>query len=110
MAALQPYKNYVPVAYDYVSQLPEGWQLLPNIAIFEERIERGHDNEELLSVTIGRGVIRQTELDKKDSSTLDKSKYLLIYPNDLVYSMRYRQGASCYSQYRGIVSPACTVV
>lgn len=110
MAALQPYKNYVPVAYDYVSQLPEGWQLLPNIAIFEERIERGHDNEELLSVTIGRGVIRQTELDKKDSSTLDKSKYLLIYPNDLVYSMRFRQGASGYSQYRGIVSPACTVL
>ena len=110
MATLQPYQNYVPVAYDYVSQLPHGWQLLPNIAIFEERIERGHENEELLSVTIGRGVIRQTELDKKDSSTLDKSKYLLVHPNDLVYSMRFRQGASGYSQYKGIVSPACTVL
>ena len=110
MATLQPYQNYVPVAYDYVSQLPHGWQLLPNIAIFEERIERGHDKEELLSVTIGRGVIRQTELDKKDSSTLDKSKYLLVHPNDLVYSMRFRQGASGYSQYKGIVSPACTVL
>lgn len=110
MATLQPYSKYYPVAYDYATQLPEGWQLLPNIAIFQERIERGYENEELLSVTIGRGVIKQADLDKKDSSTLDKSKYLLVYPGDLVYSMRFRQGASGYSNYKGIVSPACTVL
>lgn len=110
MATLQPYKKYNAIAYDYTTQLPDGWQLLPNIAIFQERIERGYENEELLSVTIGRGVIKQTDLDKKDSSTLDKSKYLLVYPDDLVYSMRFRQGASGYSNYKGIVSPACTVL
>jgi type I restriction enzyme, S subunit len=107
---LKQYNSYYPVKYDYVDQLPTGWQLLPNIGIFQERIERGYPDEELLSVTIGRGVIKQTELDKKDSSTLDKSKYLLVYPNDLVYSMRFRQGASGYSNYKGIVSPACTVL
>lgn len=110
MATLQPYKKYNAIAYDYTSLLPDGWQLLPNIAVFQERIERGYENEELLSVTIGRGVIKQSDLDKKDSSTLDKSKYLLVYPDDLVYSMRFRQGASGYSNYKGIVSPACTVL
>lgn len=110
MATLQPYKKYNSVEYDYTSELPDGWQLLPNIAIFQERIERGYENEELLSVTIGRGVIKQSDLDKKDSSTLDKSKYLLVHPGDLVYSMRFRQGASGYSNYKGIVSPACTVL
>jgi type I restriction enzyme S subunit len=110
MSKLKPYTTYQPVQYDYVSKLPEDWKLLPNIAIFRERIERGHENEELLSVTIGRGVIKQSELEKKDSSTLDKSKYLLLYPGDLVYSMRFRQGASGYSIYKGIVSPACTVL
>lgn len=110
MGKLQAYTKYTPVEYDYISQLPEDWQLLPNIAIFQERIERGHEDKELLSVTIGRGVIKQSELDKKDSSTLDKSKYLLVYPGDLVYSMRFRQGASGYSIYKGIVSPACTVL
>jgi type I restriction enzyme, S subunit len=110
MNILRPYPNYHPIQYDYVSLLPDGWQLLPNIAIFRERIERGLKNEELLSVTIGRGVIKQAELEKKDSSTLDKSKYLLVYPGDLVYSMRFRQGASGYSIYKGIVSPACTVL
>ncbi|CAN5570214.1 hypothetical protein BH10ACI1_BH10ACI1_33470 [soil metagenome] len=78
---LKKYDSYYPVKYDYVDQLPKGWQLLPNIGIFQERIERGYENEELLSVTIGRGVIKQADLDKKDSSTLDKSKYLLVYPN-----------------------------
>lgn len=107
---LLPYWAYKPVSYDYANELPSDWQLLPNIAIFEERIERGFENEELLSVTIGRGIIRQSELERKDSSTLDKSKYLLVHPGDLVYSMRFRQGASGSSIFKGIVSPACTVL
>ena len=75
MTNLQPYQKYNAIQYDYAAQLPDGWQLLPNIAIFQERIERGHNNEELLSVTIGKGVIRQTDVDiKKDSSNEDKSK------------------------------------
>jgi type I restriction enzyme S subunit len=110
MPKLLPYEKYYPVQYDYVKELPVGWKLLPNIAVFQERVERGFSDEELLSVTIGKGVIKQSELDKKDSSTLDKSKYLLVHPGDLVYSMRFRQGASGYSIYKGIVSPACTVL
>jgi type I restriction enzyme S subunit len=65
MAQLQAYEQYQPIDYDYVKQLPAGWRLLPNIAIFQERIERGHSNEELLSVTIGKGVIKQSDLDKR---------------------------------------------
>ncbi|MBK8471891.1 MAG: restriction endonuclease subunit S [Sphingobacteriales bacterium] len=112
MATLKPYDNYVPVAYDYVRQLPQDWQLLPNIAVFEERIERGHENEELLSVTIGRGVIRQTDVDiKKDSSNEDKSKYKLIKVGDIAYNkMRMWQGALGYSEYQGISSPAYVIL
>ena len=112
MATLQAYNKYYPVAYDYVTQLPEGWQLLPNIAIFQERIERGHINEELLSVTIGKGVVRQTDVDiKKDSSNEDKSKYKLIKVGDIAYNkMRMWQGALGYSDYQGISSPAYVIV
>jgi type I restriction enzyme S subunit len=112
MATLQPYQKYYPIAYDYATQLPEGWQLLPNIAIFQERIERGHINEELLSVTIGRGVIRQTDVDiKKDSSNEDKSKYKLIKVGDIAYNkMRMWQGALGYSDYQGISSPAYVIL
>ena len=44
--------------YDYATQLPEGWQLLPNIAIFRERKERGTKNEELLSIVASRVTVR----------------------------------------------------
>jgi type I restriction enzyme S subunit len=109
---LQKYDSYVPVEYDYVKQLPIGWQLLPNIAIFEERIERGYINEELLSVTINKGVIKQTDVDiKKDSSNEDKSKYKLVEEGDIaINKMRMWQGALGFSQYRGIVSPAYIVL
>ena len=112
MATLEPYKKYNAIAYDYAKQLPIGWKLLPNIAIFQERIERGHINEELLSVTIGRGVIRQTEVDiKKDSSNEDKSKYKLIKVGDIAYNkMRMWQGALGYSDYQGISSPAYVIL
>jgi type I restriction enzyme, S subunit len=112
MATLQPYKKYNAIAYDYATQLPDGWQLLPNISVFQERIERGYINEELLSVTIGRGVIRQTDVDiKKDSSNEDKSKYKLIRVGDIAYNkMRMWQGALGYSDYQGISSPAYVIL
>jgi type I restriction enzyme S subunit len=112
MATLQPYNKYSTIAYDYITQLPDGWRLLPNIAIFQERIERGHINEELLSVTIGKGVIKQTDVDvKKDSSNEDKSKYKLIKIGDIAYNkMRMWQGALGYSDYQGISSPAYVIL
>ena len=58
MATLQPYKKYNAIAYDYATQLPDGWQLLPNIAIFEERKERGTENEETLSISSRRGIVK----------------------------------------------------
>ena len=106
------YSAYKPIDYDYVKQLPSDWQLLPNIAIFQERIERGHIKEELLSVTIGKGVIKQSDVDiKKDSSNEDKSKYKLIKVGDIAYNkMRMWQGALGYSDFQGISSPAYVIL
>jgi len=109
---IRPYKKYKNVQYDYVKQIPEDWELLPNIAIFQERIERGHINEELLSVTISEGVIKQSDVKiKKDSSNEDKSKYKLIKVGDIAYNkMRMWQGALGYSNYQGISSPAYVIL
>jgi type I restriction enzyme, S subunit len=68
----------------------------------------------MLSVTIKRGVIRQATLlensAKKDSSNLDRTKYKLVQPGDIVYNkMRAWQGAIGVSGLRGIVSPAYVV-
>ncbi len=107
---LNCYKEYSEVNYDYIEKLPSNWKLVPNIALFQERIERGFPEETLLSVTIGKGIIKQEDINKKDSSTSDKSKYKLVLPKDLAYSIRFRQGAVGYSTMRGIVSPACVIL
>ena len=40
----------------------EHWPVLPNRALFAEVKERGHPDEEMLSVTITQGIIRQKSL------------------------------------------------
>lgn len=102
-------------AGDWLAELPSHWGWNPARTLFRERKESGFDDEALLSVTIGRGVISQADLlsssSKKDSSNVDKSKYKLVAPDDLVYNkMRAWQGAAGLSRYRGIVSPAYVVM
>lgn len=112
MATLQPYKKYNAIAYDYATQLPDGWQLLPNIAIFEERKERGTENEETLSISSRRGIVKSSDYEnRKDRTSDDKSQYLLVKEGDLAYNtMLMWDGAVGHSDFRGIVSPAYTVL
>ncbi|MCB9049700.1 MAG: restriction endonuclease subunit S [Lewinellaceae bacterium] len=79
--------------------------------IFEERKETGFNELPLLAITADRGVIYRDELDKKDTSNDDKSKYKRICPGDIGYNtMRMWQGRSAVSNLEGIVSPAYTIV
>lgn len=110
---IRSYEKYKRIdGYEYIEFLPQDWDLLPNKAIFEERVSRGHINEELLSVTIGKGIIKQTQVaNKKDNSNEDKSSYKLSKIGDIVYNkMRMWQGSVGHSPYRGIVSPAYVVL
>ena len=68
-------------------------------------------NGELISVTINDGIKKFSELGRHDNSNDDKSKYKKVCVGDIAYnSMRMWQGASGYSPYEGIVSPAYTVL
>lgn len=78
--------------------------------LFTERVE-SDVFAEMLSVTQGQGIIKANENGRYDNSNNDKSKYRLVKVGDIAYnSMRMWQGASGYSPYYGIVSPAYTVV
>ena len=78
--------------------------------VFSERVERGYESLPLLSVTES-GIRYRDELDRRDSSNPDKSKYLRICPGDIGYNtMRMWQGRSALSPYEGIVSPAYTIL
>lgn len=100
-----------PSGVDWIKEIPETWNIYSNRELFSERIERGGTADELLSVTQDRGVIKQKDDSKKDTSNEDKSMYKRVEVGDIVYNkMRMWQGAVGYSQFSGIVSPAYVVL
>lgn len=86
------------------------WQERKLGELYKERNERSSEGE-LISVTINSGVIKASELERKDNSSEDKSNYKKVEVGDIAYnSMRMWQGASGISNYAGILSPAYTVI
>lgn len=77
---------------------------------FEERTQRSSEGE-LISVTMNSGVVKSSDIGRYDNSSNNKSSYKKVEVGDIAYnSMRMWQGASGYSPYSGILSPAYTVV
>lgn len=91
-------------------ELPSGWTYVEIGKVLKESKANNRPDLPLYSVTRNKGIIPQAESDKRDTSSLNKSKYKVIRPNDIVYNtMRMWQGVVALSQVNGIVSPAYTV-
>jgi len=115
IADLKPYPEYKESGHQWLGHVPTHWDVLPNRAIFSEIKERDCPDDEMLSVTITRGIVRQKALladsSKKDSSNTNKAAYKLVQPGDIAYNkMRAWQGALGASSLRGIISPAYVVM
>ena len=112
MTSFPKYKRYKDSGVEWLGEVPEHWEVRRNLGVFDERKECNQPEEELLSVTVSRGIIRQSEITaKKDSSNDDKSKYKVVRVGDLAYNkMRAWQGALGISAFNGIVSPAYVVL
>ena len=94
----------------FSSRFTNPWEQRKLGDCFTERVESMPDGE-LISVTINDGIKKFSELGRHDNSNDDKSKYKKVCVGDIAYnSMRMWQGASGYSSYEGIVSPAYTVL
>jgi type I restriction enzyme S subunit len=88
----------------------EGWMEYRLGDLFTERSETARTDLPLLSITADRGVISREDVDRKDSSSVDKTKYKRIARGDIGYNtMRMWQGVSALSTLEGIVSPAYTI-
>ena len=95
---------------DFVSNRPTKWSIHLLGDLFTHRKEKGYDGLKLLAVTGNGGVVKRDTLDRRDTSNVDKSKYLRVCVGDIAYNtMRMWQGVSGLSRYEGLVSPAYTV-
>lgn len=94
-----------------ISQRCDSWSHIKPKEIFDTITEKNFPEEKLLSVTQDRGVIPRSMLEGRvmspDGST---SSYKLIKRGDFAISLRSFQGGIEYSNYRGIISPAYTVL
>ena len=91
-------------------KLANDWEQRKLGDYFDERNERSGEGE-LISVTINSGIKKFNELGRFDTKPEDLSKYKRVEVGDIAYnSMRMWQGASGYSPYSGILSPAYTVI
>ncbi len=87
------------------------WMKLGAGEIFKSISIKGFDNEELLSSTQNRGIIPRIMLEARVTMpTGETTSFKLVEKGDFVISLRSFQGGLEYSNYRGIVSPAYTVL
>ncbi|QMB06632.1 restriction endonuclease subunit S [Citrobacter freundii] len=88
------------------------WKWLRAAELFKTISQRNNsEDEELLAVTQDLGVIPRSMLERRvvmpDGST---KGYKLVVPGNFIISLRSFQGGLEYSRYRGLVSPAYTVL
>ena len=59
---LTTYNSYKDSGEEWLGTVPAHWKVVPNRGTFTEVDDKNHPDEEMLSVTIGQGVIRQGDV------------------------------------------------
>jgi type I restriction enzyme S subunit len=79
--------------------------------IFKSATRKGFSHEELLSATQDKGMIPRTMLEGRVTMpTSGTESFKLVEVGDFVISLRSFQGGLEFSDFRGLVSPAYTVL
>ena len=87
------------------------WGLLRADKIFDSVSLKGFGSEPLLSVTQDQGVIPRDKLTGRVTMPSgETTSFKLVEPGNFVISLRSFQGGLEHSDYRGLVSPAYTVL
>jgi type I restriction enzyme S subunit len=87
------------------------WKKLGAGEVFKSITKKGFADEELLSATQDKGMIPRTMLEGRVTMpTTGTEGFKLVEVGDFVISLRSFQGGLEYSYYKGLVSPAYTVL
>jgi type I restriction enzyme M protein len=103
--------DYKPAQNPWFGNIPVHWKEMKAKWIFMSISQKGFPNEQLLSVTQHYGVIPRDEYEYRVVMPLgDLISFKLIEEGDFVISLRSFQGGIEYSENRGLISPAYTVL
>jgi type I restriction enzyme S subunit len=96
---------------DFLDSRSVDWNHYQLGELFAHRQDKNHPELPLLAVTGKGGIVDRDTLERRDTSNVDKSKYLRVCKDDIAYNtMRMWQGVSGLSPKEGIVSPAYTIL
>lgn len=95
----------------WLDEVPEHWEMRKMKYVFEERSEKNHPNEPMLSATQTEGVILQSKYKNRVVVVTTGFEGLkLVKVGDFVIHLRSFQGGIEYAYDQGIISSAYTVL
>ncbi len=108
---LKPYPEYKDSGVPWLGKMPVDWDARKIKYLFSERVQKGFPNEPLLAATQSKGVVPKTHYETR-TVVAQKDLHLLklVKKGDFVISLRSFQGGIELAYYRGIISPAYTVM
>ncbi len=112
---MKRYESYKPSGISWIGEIPSHWEEKRLSAICLPKSISGYQNENLLSVFLGKGIVPfNSESSRRTnaiSETTDLTKYQLVEPGDFVLNNQQAwRGSVGVSYLRGIVSPAYIVL
>lgn len=111
MEVIKPYSTYKDSDIPWLGEIPEHWEVRKAKKLFKERSEKGYENEPFLAATQNQGVVLKNMLDTKTVLvSKDFHTLKLVEKGDFVISLRSFQGGIEYAYYKGIISPAYTIL
>ncbi|MGU3460375.1 restriction endonuclease subunit S [Bacillus sp. D48C] len=94
-----------------IGLFPNNWTVKKNGELFDNKSIKNFPDEPVLSVTQDKGVLPRNLLEKRITmENSNSATFKLVDKGDFIISLRSFQGGLEVSEYRGIVSPAYTVI
>lgn len=104
--------EFVDSGVEWIGKIPKHWEIEKVKYIFKDSSIKNHGEEIPLAATQLYGVVPKDTLDYRtvEANISDLNTFKLVKENNFVISLRSFEGGIEYSAYKGIISPAYTVM
>lgn len=104
--------EFVDSGVEWIGKIPKYWEIEKVKYIFKDSSIKNHGEEIPLAATQLYGVVPKDTLDYRtvEANVSDLNTFKLVKENNFVISLRSFEGGIEYSAYKGIISPAYTVM